>query len=36
MKAFGDLKGVKNASIEDIAALPGISHELAGRVKESL
>jgi excinuclease ABC subunit C len=36
MKAFGDLKGVKNASIEDIAALPGISLELAGRVKESL
>ena len=36
MNAFGDLKGVMKASIDDIAAIPGISHELAGRVKESL
>ena len=36
IQAFGDLNGVKNASIEAIAALPGISEELAGRVKESL
>lgn len=36
MRAFGDLKGVKNASIDEIAALPGISYELAGRVKEAL
>ena len=36
IKAFGDLKGVRSASVEDIAALPGISLELAGRVKESL
>jgi len=36
IKTFGDLKGVRNASVEDIAALPGISLELAGRVKESL
>ncbi len=36
IQAFGDLDGVKNATVEDIAALPGISEELAGRVKESL
>lgn len=36
LEAFGDLKGVQNASIEDLAALPGISIELAGRVKEAL
>ncbi len=36
LRAFGDLNGVKNATIDDIAALPGISPELAGRVKESL
>jgi excinuclease ABC subunit C len=36
IQAFGDLNGVKDATIEDIAALPGISEELAGRVKESL
>jgi excinuclease ABC subunit C len=36
IQEFGDLKGVKSASVEDIAALPGISLELAGRVKESL
>jgi excinuclease ABC subunit C len=36
LEAFGDLKGVQNASIEDLASLPGISIELAGRVKESL
>lgn len=36
IKAFGDLKGVRDASIEDMAALPGISLELAGRVKECL
>jgi excinuclease ABC subunit C len=36
MRAFGDLKGVQKASVEEIAALPGISRELAGRVKESI
>lgn len=36
LKAFGDLQGVQNATIEDIAALPGISQELAGRLKDSL
>ncbi|TFH36462.1 MAG: excinuclease ABC subunit C, partial [Anaerolineales bacterium] len=36
MQAFGNVKGVQHASVEEIAALPGISHELAGRVKESL
>jgi excinuclease ABC subunit C len=36
MQAFGDLKGVQKASVEEIAALPSISRELAGRVKESI
>jgi excinuclease ABC subunit C len=36
IQAFGDLKGVQAATIDDLAALPGISRELAGRVKESL
>jgi excinuclease ABC subunit C len=36
MQAFGDLKGVRKASVEEIAALPGISRELAERVKESI
>jgi excinuclease ABC subunit C len=36
MQAFSDLKAVRNASVEDLAALPGISIELAERVKESI
>ncbi len=36
IKAFGDVKSIREADVEAIAALPGISLELAKRVKEEL
>ncbi len=36
IKAFGGVKGIQAADVETIAALPGISRELAERVKAEL
>ncbi|MGH2447783.1 MAG: helix-hairpin-helix domain-containing protein, partial [Chloroflexota bacterium] len=36
IKAFGSVRGVKAASLEEIAALPGMSEKLAATVKEHL
>jgi len=36
IKRFGSLKGVREASVEEIAALPGFTRSLAERVKEYL
>ena len=36
MRRFGSTKGIKEAAIEDIAALPGMTRSLAVRLKESL
>jgi len=36
LKAFGDLTGIKNAPVEQLAAVPGISSELAARIKAEL
>ena len=36
MRHFGSIKGIKEAGIEDIAAVPGMTRKLATRLKESL
>ena len=36
MRRFGSIKGIKEAALEDIAAVPGMTRSLAGRLKESL
>ena len=36
MRRFGSLSGIKEAAIEDIAAVPGMTRSLAVRLKESL
>jgi excinuclease ABC subunit C len=36
IKAFGDVKSIREADVEAIAALPGISLKLAKRVKAEL
>jgi excinuclease ABC subunit C len=36
MRRFGSLKGIKDATIDDIAAVPGMTRSLAVRLKESL
>ncbi len=36
LQAFGGLEGIRRASVEDLAAVPGISRELAERVKAEL
>ena len=36
MRRFGSLKGIKEAAIEDIAAIPGMTRPLAIRLKQSL
>lgn len=36
LHAFGGLEGIRRASVEDLAAVPGISRELAERVKAEL
>jgi excinuclease ABC subunit C len=36
IKAFGDVKSIRESDVELIAALPGISRELAQRVKAEL
>ena len=34
IKHFGSLEGILNASVEELTSLPGISVELAGRIKD--
>ena len=36
MRRFGTLKGIKEAPVEEIAAMPGMTRSLATRLKESL
>ena len=36
MRRFGSLKGIKEAAVDDIAALPGMTRSLARRLKESI
>ena len=36
MRRFGTLKGIKEAPLEEIAAVPGMTRSLAARLKESL
>ena len=36
MRRFGSLKGIKEAAIDDIATVPGMTRSLAIRLKESL
>ena len=36
LKAFGDLSGIKQATVEQIAAIQGISPALAARIKAEL
>jgi len=36
LKQFGSLRGIKDASVEELAAVPGITRPLAERVKEYL
>ena len=35
MRRFGSIKGIKDAAMEDIAAVPGMTRSLAARLKES-
>jgi excinuclease ABC subunit C len=36
LRAFGDVEGIRRAGIEQLTAIPGISRELAERVKSEL
>jgi excinuclease ABC subunit C len=36
LKKFGSLEGILSASVEELSSLPGISPELAGRIKDLL
>ncbi|MCC7013409.1 MAG: excinuclease ABC subunit UvrC [Planctomycetes bacterium] len=36
LRRFGSVAGVRQASVEEIAAVPGIGHELAARIREHL
>ena len=36
MRRFGSIKGIKEAALDDIAAIPGMTRSLAVRLKESL
>jgi excinuclease ABC subunit C len=36
IKHFGSLEGILNASVEELSSLPGITSELAGRIKDLL
>lgn len=36
MRRFGSLKGIKDASVDDIAAVPGMTRSLAARLKQTL
>jgi excinuclease ABC subunit C len=36
MRRFGSIKGIKEAAVDDIAAVPGMTRSLATKLKESL
>ena len=36
MRRFGSIKGIREAGVEEIAAVPGMTRKLATRLKESL
>ena len=36
IRQFGSVQGIKNAEIDDIAAVPGMTRTLAVRIKEVL
>jgi excinuclease ABC subunit C len=36
LKRFGSVKGIREASVEDLAAVPGMTKALAEKVKEYL
>ena len=36
IRQFGSVQGIKNAAIDDIAAVPGMTRTLAVRIKEVL
>jgi len=36
LKAFGSLEGIRNASEEELAAVPGMNRQIARKIKESL
>jgi excinuclease ABC subunit C len=36
LRRFGSVKGVKEASVEDLAAVPGMTATVARRLKEYL
>jgi excinuclease ABC subunit C len=36
LRAFGDLEGIRQAGIEELSAVPGITRELAERLKAEL
>jgi excinuclease ABC subunit C len=36
MRKFGSISGIKQASIDDIAAVPGLTRSLAIRLKQTL
>ncbi|MBN1642362.1 MAG: excinuclease ABC subunit UvrC [Anaerolineae bacterium] len=36
LKAFGSMERIRKASIEELAAVPGMTHQVAERIKESL
>jgi excinuclease UvrABC nuclease subunit len=36
VRQFGSLKGIREASIDDLAASPGMTRKLAERVKENV
>jgi excinuclease ABC subunit C len=36
LRKFGSVKGIREAAVDDIAAVPGMTHSLAERLKENL
>ena len=36
LRRFGSLQGIKEASVEDIAAVPGLTRSLALRLKQTI
>ena len=36
IQVFGDVEGIRQAKMEDLVAVPGVSRELAGRIKAEL
>ena len=36
LRRFGSLQGIKDASVEEIAAVPGLTRSLAVRLKQTI